>query len=103
MRTSFLQSDCQVATGDLFGTGGNLVHGADQHVEVVLDVVEVAIVVLCNCRRDIAFGDQIDVASRYVEWPDDRVEQRIHAAHNVSVSTFNFFRMAALSELSGFC
>ena len=53
--------DRQIALGDLFGGAGDLVHGGDERVQVVLDGVEFAVVGVGDLRRKVALADAIHI------------------------------------------
>ncbi len=64
---------------DHVGFGQQVVHHLDHVVEVGLDDVEVAVVVVGDDRRDVALRDAIDVIRGDVERPDHRVERVVDA------------------------
>ena len=61
------------------GVGDQRVHGIDAGVQVVLDLVEVAVVVVGDPRRNVAFGDPVHILGRDIQRADDRVQRGIHA------------------------
>ena len=61
--------------------------GVDAHVEVVLDLVEVALVSVGDLGRDIAFRDAVHVLGRHVQGLDDRVQHPIETLHDGTVAT----------------
>ncbi len=50
----------------------------DAQIQVVLDLVEIAIVIVGDFRRDVALGNTVDVFRRHVQRPDDGVEDIVH-------------------------
>ena len=56
--------------GQRRGFGDQAVDRVDALVEVVLDLVEVAVVVVGDLRRDVALGDPVDVLGRHVQRAD---------------------------------
>ena len=69
----------------MFGVGDQRVDGVDAGVEVVLDGVEVAVVVVGDLGRDVALGDLVDIVGGDVQRPDDRVERVVHALDDLAV------------------
>ena len=59
--------------------GQQAVHHVDAGVEVVLDLVEVAVVGVGDLRRDVALGDPVHVLGRDVDGCDEGVDQLVHA------------------------
>ena len=64
LRRTLAELDRQVAVGDLLGRRGDVVHGRDQHVQVVLDGVEVAVVGVCDLRGYVTLGDHVHIFAR---------------------------------------
>ena len=56
--------DGQVAVRDLLGGFSDIVHGVDQHVQVVLDGVEIAVVGVGDLGRHVALADPVHVIRR---------------------------------------
>ena len=81
---------------------GDLVHGRDQRVQVVLDRVEIAVVGVGDLRRNVALADPIHVIGRDVERRDHGVEDRVHAAHDLGIRALELVVLAALGELPRF-
>ena len=75
----------QVAVGNLLGRRGDVVHGHDQRVQVVLDVVEVAVVGVGDLRGHIALGDQVHIPRGHVQRADDRVQRVVYALHDLAI------------------
>ena len=67
------------------GVGHEGVHGVHALVEVVLDLVEVAVVLVSDLGGDVALGDAVHVAGGHVQGADDGVEAVIHALHDLAV------------------
>ena len=59
--------------------GDQGVDGVDALVQVVLDLVEVAVVVVGDLGGDVALGDPVDVLGGHVQRADDRVERVVDA------------------------
>ena len=78
----------------------DLVHRRDERVEVVLDGVEVAVIGVRNRRRNIALADMVHILCGHVQRPDNRLENRVHAAHNLRIRALELVRFAALGKLS---
>ncbi|MPM62075.1 hypothetical protein SDC9_108941 [bioreactor metagenome] len=67
------------------GVGDQGVDGVDGGVEVVLDGVEVAVVVVGDARRDGALGDAVDIVGGDVERADDGIEGGIDAFDDLAI------------------
>ena len=87
--------------GDFVGGMRDLIHGADQRVEVVLDGVEVAVVGVGDLRRHVALADAVDIVGGDVQGLNHRVENAVDAAHDVGVGAAELVVVAALGELAG--
>ena len=57
----------------------------DAVVEVVLDLVEVAVVGVGDLRRDITLGDPVYVLCRYIERSDDGIQGIVDAFHDLLI------------------
>src|ERR1039458_6552582 len=57
----------------------------DAVVEVVLDLVEVAVVAVGNLRRDVALRDAVHIFGGDVQRPDHRVQGLVHALDNLAI------------------
>ena len=68
-----------VLVAHLVHVGHQAVQGADAEVQVVLDLVEVALVGLGDQRRDVALRDPVDVARGHVERVDDGIQHLVDA------------------------
>ncbi|TEB11896.1 hypothetical protein Pmgp_01263 [Pelotomaculum propionicicum] len=61
------------------------VNSANQRVQVVLYFIKVALVLVRNFRRRVAFGDPVDIFRRHVQRPDNRVQHLVDTVHQVFV------------------
>ena len=59
------------------------INGVDTDVEVVFDLVEIAIITVGNFRWNIALGDSIDIFGCNIERSDNRVETIIDALDDI--------------------
>ena len=89
----------EVALGNLLGGVGDIVHGADQRVQVVLDGVEFAVVGVGDLRRKVALADAVHIVGGDIERRDDGVENGVYAAHDVGIGALELIRVAALGSL----
>ncbi|GAM11841.1 hypothetical protein OR1_04159 [Geobacter sp. OR-1] len=87
--------------GEHVGVGNQGVDGVDGLVEVVLDLVEVAVVGVGDPRRDVAFGDPVDIFGGNVQRPDDRIEGVVDTGHDLLEFTLMFGGVGAGVELAG--
>ena len=78
-----VNADCQLAfehgLSQRYAVGDQAADGVDTDVEVVLDLVEVALIDLGDLGRDIAFGDAIHVLGGDVQGLDDVVQRQVEA------------------------
>ena len=88
----------QVAVGDLLGGCGDLVHGRDQRIQVVLDGVEVAVVGVGDLRRNVALADPVHIVGGDVQRPDDGIQNGVHAAHDIRIGALELIVLAALRQ-----
>jgi hypothetical protein len=72
--------------------------GVDADVEVVLDVVEVALVGVGDLGRDVALGDAVHVLGRHVQGLDDRVQHPIQAFDDGAVAALEQVGSGPLGE-----
>ena len=70
--------------GQHAGVGDQRVDGVDAAVEVVLDLVEVAVVGVGDLGRDVALGDPVDVVGGHVQRADDGVEGLVDALDDLA-------------------
>ncbi len=66
-------------SGQHIGVGNQGVHRFDALVQVVLDGVEVAIVVIGDFRRNVALADLVHIVGRDIQRPDHGIERGVHA------------------------
>ncbi|GAM11885.1 hypothetical protein OR1_04209 [Geobacter sp. OR-1] len=71
---SLFQFDHEVAACYFPGCGSDPGVGVDEDVEVVLDGVEVAGVVVADERRHDPFADLVDIVGGDVQWADDGIK-----------------------------
>jgi hypothetical protein len=76
---------------DLVGSGGDFVHGGDERVQIIFDLVEIAVVGVGDLGGNVAFADPLHVVGGNVERSDDGLEHGVDAA--------NDFRVGALELL----
>ena len=76
------------------------VHDVDARVEVVLDLVEVAVVGVGDLGRDVALGDAVHVLGRDVDGGHEGVDQLVHAAHQFAPAAGELLRVAAGLQLA---
>ena len=86
--------------GEHLGVCDERVDGVDAGVEVVLDLVEVAVVAVGDAGRDVALGDAVDVLGGHVEGPDDRVEGVVDALDDAEVVALVLGGVGAGCELA---
>ena len=65
--------------GQHAGVGDQRVHGIDAGVQVVLDLVEVAVVVIGDPGRNVALRDPVNILGRDIERANDRVQRGVDA------------------------
>ena len=74
----------QVAGGNGLRGGSLLVDGLDAAIEVILEDVEVAIIVVGDLRGNVPLGNLIDIIGGDVQWPDHRVERFVDTLHDLA-------------------
>ncbi len=72
-------------SGEHGGVRHQGVHGIHTLVEVVLDLVEVAVVFVGDLGGDIALGDAVHIAGGHIEGADDGIQAVIHALYDLPV------------------
>ena len=100
LRRALADRDGQVALRDLFGGVRDVVHGADQGVQVVLDGVEFAVIGVGDLRRNVALADAVHIVGGDIQRADHGVENRVDAAHDVGIGALELIVIAALGELA---
>ena len=75
------------------GIGDHGVDRVDARVQVVLDVIEIAVVGIRDLLRNVPMADTIHVVRRHVERPDDRVQRCVHAFHDLAEIPLVFGRI----------
>ena len=76
------------------------VHHVDAGVEVVLDLVEVAVVGVGDLRRDVALGDPVDILGGDVDRADEGVDQVVDAADQLAPAAGELLGVAAGLQLA---
>ena len=71
-----------------------------QRLRLFLIVVEIAVVVVGDFRRDIALGDAIDVIGGHVQGADDGVERVVDALNDFAEIALMLVGIGAGGELS---
>ena len=74
----------------------------DAGVQVVLDLVEVAVVVVGDLRRDVALADPVHIFGSHVDRPDEGVDQVVDAADQLAPAAGELGRVAACRKLAVF-
>src|SRR5512145_1858104 len=69
-------------------------------IEVVLDFIEITVVAVGDFRRNIAFGDPVDVFGGDVERTDDGVKRIVHAGDDFLEVSLMFAGIGAGGQLS---
>ena len=78
-------------------------HGVDRfdaHVQVVLDVVEIAVVGIRDLGGNIAPADAVHILCRHLQWSDDRVQRVVHAFHDLAEIALVFRRVRSCRQFS---
>ena len=73
----------------------HLVDGVDCTIEVVLDRVEVAVVVVGDRWRDIALGNAVDIVGGHIERSDNGIQRVVDTLDDFAEITFVFGRVGA--------
>ena len=89
-----------VAWTSVFVSRSKAVHHIDAGVEVVLDLVEVAVVGVGDLRRDVALGDPVHIFGRDVDRGHEGVDQLVDAAHQLAPAAGELLRVAAGLQLA---
>ncbi len=76
------------------------VHRVDAGVEVVLEDVEIAVVVVGDLGRDVALGDLIDVVGGHVQRPNHRIERLVDALDDLAEVALMLGGIGAGGELA---
>ncbi|OPY83998.1 MAG: hypothetical protein A4E65_00381 [Syntrophorhabdus sp. PtaU1.Bin153] len=71
----------EVPPCDLLGYGGYLVHGIDEHVEVVLDLVEITLVLVGDPGRDVTLADVVDIVGGNGEGGHEGIHEAVRSAY----------------------
>ena len=82
------------------GVGHQRVHVVDAGVQVVLDLVEVAVVLVGDLRRDVALRDPVHVLGSHVQRADHGVERLVDAGDDLLVPALELFGVAARCEFA---
>ncbi len=82
------------------GVADQRVNGVDAGVQVVLDLVEVAVVVVGDLGRNVALGDAVDVLGRNIERADDRVQRGVYALNDFAVVALMLGGVGASGQLA---
>ncbi len=97
---TLLELHGQVAAGHLLGRARDRGDGGDQLVQVFLDLVEVAAVLLAYRRGHVPLGDAVDVVGGHLQRADHRVEGLVHPFDDAPEIPFVAPRVGAGPELS---
>jgi hypothetical protein len=79
---------------------GQAVEGLDALVEVVLDGVEIAVVVIGDLRGDVALADFVYVVGRDIQRPDNGVQSRIESGDDFAELPAMFAGIGAGGQLA---
>ncbi|PKK85128.1 MAG: hypothetical protein CVT48_06985 [Thermoplasmata archaeon HGW-Thermoplasmata-1] len=94
MMTSGIGTDRDPAFAGGFGKYAGIIDQRidrrDAGVEVLLNGVEVAVVVVSDLRRNFPPGDPVDILGRHAQGSNDRIQQTVHPINGVFVHTYIF-------------
>ncbi len=76
------------------------VNGVDAGVQVVLDLVEVAVVVVGDLGRNVALRDPVNVLSGNIERADDRIQRGVYAIDDLTVIALMLGGVGASGQLA---
>ena len=100
----FVGADVEFAVdgglGERFRLGNQAVDRVDAVIEVILDGVEIAVVVVGDLRGNIARGNAIDVVGGHVQRSDDGVQRVVHALNDLAVVALMLVRVGTGRKLS---
>ena len=86
------------ALGEHVGVIDEGIDGDDADIEVVLDLVEVAAILVGDGRGDVALGDAFHVFPGHVERADDGIQRGVHAFDDLTVRALEGVCVTACSE-----
>ena len=89
-----------VLVGHVAGLGDHAVQSVDALVEVVLDLVEVAVVAVGDLRRDVALGNAVHVLGGHLQRTDHGVQRGVDALDDRAELQAYQFGVSAGLELS---
>ena len=90
--------DCRSRQRDTLGD--QTVNSFDTVVQVVLDLVEVAVVIVGDLRRDVPLGNPVDIFGCHVERSDDRIQRLVDAFDDLAEVTAMFGRIGTGIQFS---
>ena len=73
----------------------------DNHrVQIVLDLVEIAVIRIRDLSRDFALANALDVLSGDIQRTDDRIKRVVHPLHNLAIAALEFGGITARGKLA---
>src|SRR6185369_2965199 len=81
-RATLFNIDHQVAAGHLTRIGCDCIDCIDQYIEVVLDGIEIAIIVVGDSCWHVPLADAIHVVCCYIERPNNRIKGFVDTGDN---------------------
>ena len=100
---TFIQFSISRCDDDLTGFIQQVVHNVNAVVQVVLDFIEIAVVVVRNSGRNIALADPIHIFSSDVQRTDDGIEGFIDAGNDGLEIALMFAGIGASGQLAVYC
>ncbi len=92
---AFDSSICQTSC-----IGCHTVDSINALIEVVFDFVKIAVVIIGNCRRNIALGNSVHIFGSYVQRPDDGIQCLIDSGDDLLEITLVFGCIGAGSQFA---
>ena len=74
----------EVPFGDVACRQSYVIHGIDQDIQVVLDLVEVPLVLIGDLRRNISLADAIDIGGSHVDGGRESFDEPVDAGDHLS-------------------
>ena len=62
-------------------------HRVDAHVEIILDLIKIAVIAIGDLGRDVALGYPVNVLRGYVQRPDHRIQRVVKPFDNLTEIT----------------
>ena len=100
LRRALAEVHGQVSVCDLIRCRGDLDHGGDHRVQVVLDQIEIPLIRVGDLWWIVALADTVHASRGHVERPDYGVQHLVDALHDLAVVALMFAGIGAGGQLA---